>query len=322
MDKKGWLGADLIFDLDADHIEGAEKMAFPKMLAKVKVEFTKLVEEFILGDLGFDPAKVEVVFSGGRGYHAHISDERVLRLTSHERREIVDYISGTGLNFDWALPKEPYEVKKFKGHVNIKYRRLLPLRESGGWRGKLLKGIGAMQRELDAMERAEAIDYFTSVSGIGSKTAERLYDELFAAKPGARGIDRMIAENKAEVFSDEKLLNAFIKIVKDKVKLDLEGEADEPVTSDVKRLIRLPGTLHAKTGFVTFPMPIEALKSFDPFSDALPPILTDKPFKLKGLKDASFKLRGETFSVKAGDVREYPEYAALFLVCSKNCEPA
>jgi len=27
MDKKGWLGADLVFDLDADHIPGAEKIS-------------------------------------------------------------------------------------------------------------------------------------------------------------------------------------------------------------------------------------------------------------------------------------------------------
>ena len=54
MDEKGWLGADLIFDLDADHIKGTEKMNMEQMLAAVKVQFEKLVNDFLLDDFGFD----------------------------------------------------------------------------------------------------------------------------------------------------------------------------------------------------------------------------------------------------------------------------
>ena len=39
MDDKKWLGADLVFDLDADHIEGAETLGLEEMLAAVKIEF-------------------------------------------------------------------------------------------------------------------------------------------------------------------------------------------------------------------------------------------------------------------------------------------
>jgi DNA primase small subunit len=321
MEKKGWLGADLIFDLDADHIKGADKMTFTEMLAEVKREFTKLLESFILGDFGFDPDKVEVVFSGGRGYHAHITDERVRKLGSHERREIVDYISGTGLDYDWAMPKEPFQTKKFRGHVSVKYRRQLPTRASGGWRGKLLGGMEVLRKDVGAMERAAALKYLSSVEGIGSKTAEGLYAELFEGKAGSRGIDRMLSENRIEVFSDERLLNAFVKLVQQKVKVELEGEADEPVTSDIKRLIRLPGSLHAKTGLVSLPMTIDQLKGFDPFTDALPSTLTDAPVRLKGLKEASFRLRGQDFSIVPGKEMDVPEFAALFMVCHKDCEP-
>ncbi|MFH0816711.1 MAG: DNA primase catalytic subunit PriS [Methanobacteriota archaeon] len=321
MDRKGWLGADLIFDLDADHIHGAEGMTFPEMLLAVKREFTKLLESFILGDFGFEPDKVEVVFSGGRGYHAHVTDERVRKLGSHERREVVDYISGKGLDFDWVMPKEPFQTKKFRGHVSVKYRRQLPARASGGWRGKLLGGMKILGDDIGAMERPAALKYLSSVEGIGAKTAEGLYAELFEGKPGSRGMDRMLSENRIEVFSDERLLNAFVKLVQQKVKVELEGEADEPVTSDIKRLIRLPGSLHAKTGFVSLPMKIDELKSFDPFTDAIPTTLTDAPVKLRGLKDASFELAGEGYTIATGKELEVPERAALFLVCSKNCEP-
>src|SRR3990170_846071 len=42
MEEKGWLGADLIFDLDADHIPGAEKMGYEEMLEAVKKRIIQL----------------------------------------------------------------------------------------------------------------------------------------------------------------------------------------------------------------------------------------------------------------------------------------
>lgn len=87
MPDKRWMGADLVFDLDADHVRGAEGLSYPEMLIKVKKEVVRLLDEFILGDFGFDSEHVKIVFSGGRGYHVHVNDPRVLRLGSHERRD-------------------------------------------------------------------------------------------------------------------------------------------------------------------------------------------------------------------------------------------
>ena len=53
MAEKGWLGADLIFDLDADHLEGADKMSYAEMLAAVKVKFRTLVDTFLVGEFGW-----------------------------------------------------------------------------------------------------------------------------------------------------------------------------------------------------------------------------------------------------------------------------
>src|SRR4030067_679233 len=52
MAEKKWQGADLIFDLDADHVEGAQSMPYEKMLERGKEEGTRLVDEFLLRDLG------------------------------------------------------------------------------------------------------------------------------------------------------------------------------------------------------------------------------------------------------------------------------
>lgn len=51
--EKEWLGAELIFDLDADHIEGADKMTYMEILSEVKVHTLRLLE-MLMDDFGFE----------------------------------------------------------------------------------------------------------------------------------------------------------------------------------------------------------------------------------------------------------------------------
>ena len=55
MEEKGWMGAELIFDLDADHLEGAEKMTYAEMLGCIRGEMVSLVDDFLLGLEGCAP---------------------------------------------------------------------------------------------------------------------------------------------------------------------------------------------------------------------------------------------------------------------------
>ncbi|MDG6220424.1 MAG: DNA primase small subunit domain-containing protein, partial [Candidatus Thermoplasmatota archaeon] len=155
MAQKEWLGADLIFDLDADHLPGAEEMEYDEMLGRVKVEFVKLLDVYILGDLGFEEKDVEIVFSGGRGYHVHVRHPKVIGLGTHERREIVDYVTGKGLDEDILLDNQTVKLDRMDwgGKAKLKSsKRLFPETEPG-WRGKMttaMKHLGqSLQRELE-----------------------------------------------------------------------------------------------------------------------------------------------------------------------------
>ncbi len=97
MTAKEWLGADLIFDLDSDHLRGADTLDYAGQLSLVKRRLVALVDDFLFGDFGIDPATTSLVFSGGRGYHVHVRAEGFLPLSSPERRELVDYVLGTGV---------------------------------------------------------------------------------------------------------------------------------------------------------------------------------------------------------------------------------
>jgi len=70
-----------------------------EMLKLVKKETLKLID-FLFEDFGFTGKNISIVFSGGRGYHIHIRDPTILKLGSDERREIVDYLTASGLDID------------------------------------------------------------------------------------------------------------------------------------------------------------------------------------------------------------------------------
>ncbi len=89
-----------------------------------------------------------------------------------------------------------------------------------------------------------------------------------------------LTTKRTEILSDlEKnppLWNWLNKLTKNGRSFLVEAAADREasqidplVTQDVHRLMRLPGSLHAKTGFIVKPLSIGELESFDPWQDAV-----------------------------------------------------
>jgi len=81
--KKGWLGSDLVFDLDYDHLKRPT-------LKEAKKQSEKLML-ILKDDLGFK--KLLHVDSGSCGFHVHVHDDCVQKLGNPERREIADFFS-------------------------------------------------------------------------------------------------------------------------------------------------------------------------------------------------------------------------------------
>jgi DNA primase small subunit len=319
MSEKGWLGADLLFDLDADHVEGAKGLPYDQMLAKVKGEVTRLIDEFLNEDLGFDEEDMKIVFSGGRGYHVHVTRPTVLKLSSHERREIVDYITGTDLDLDWVFPQSVFEQSRFKDRAGIGHRRDMPKRGDGGWRRRIRRGVDDLLAELEALPEEEGIKRISemlaaSSRDIGPKTVGGLYADLFVKNGGRSGADRMRGEDTFEVFSEKRHSEAFLELVAQRVRARVRGETDEPVTSDTHRLIRLPSSIHGKTGFEVVPMSREELDGFDPFADAVPKAFSNEEVAIKVERPVSLTLRGSRFELVEG-ASKVPGYVAVHLMC-------
>jgi DNA primase small subunit len=325
MDKKGWLGADLVFDVDADHIPTScnkihdeftcSKCGFSgrgitpevcpacegtKFVTKTwpcelciqsaREETAKLID-MLNNDFGFPLDEVHVFFSGHRGYHVHVENEAVRSLDAMARKEIVDYVTGLGLA---VLDKD---VKEKRGKRDDRKFNL----HNFGWNKRLKVGM------QNFVQNASKED----LKKIGLKNNALL-------KNREAIITRCITEGRWESVTGVSV-QTWLKLAE--YARDLQSaKIDTVVTTDVHRLIRMNGTLHGKTGLKKVEFPAKNLHDFDPFTGAV----AFKKGEVKVLiSDApEFKLGGETLGPYKNETKELPVAAAVMLICKGRAEVA
>ncbi|MCX8169397.1 MAG: DNA primase small subunit PriS [Candidatus Methanomethylicia archaeon] len=322
MDGKVWRGADLVFDIDADHIStpckrehdswrcmdcgyfdlGSSPEECPKCsskrieydswfcdlcLERAKDETFRLVEEFLVSEFGFSIKDIVLVFSGHRGYHVHVRDKNIIGLNVEARREIVDYIKGIGL-----LP----ELHGFPSRSSSK-SSIPPSLSELGWRGRLIRAVYDFV-SLALIEDLESI--------VGSKNAKLIYDnkELILSSfesslpswPDVKGLPINVWSKIAS-----SVLDRFIVHI------------DERVTSDIKRLIRLSSSLHGKTGLIAKSMSVNYLESFQPIFDASAFGFED--WKIHVFRMPKILIGGNYYGPYENENVILPKTIALYLMC-------
>ena len=287
MDAKHWTGADLIFDLDADHIV---RGSYDMMLSRVKEETRKLLD-MLEEELGFARKQVDVVFSGGRGYHIHVKDLSIRTWGSAERRELIDYVCGIGIDPARALSGGSSSPR--------------------GWRRRYIAAMSEYLSWLEGLPVEDATGELERLEGIGEASAER----FLAAVPEVRrklGEGVPLNPNDRVIWPVIKALSAtqdgeFTRRLREKAAL-----ADEPVTTDIKRLIRLPGSLHGGSGFRVTPVPEGDLGEFEPLVDAV--VFGTREVRVDCRMKLNVTMLGNAYALEKGDVM-VPEAVAVFLCC-------
>jgi DNA primase small subunit len=328
MDKKGWLGADLVFDIDADHIptpcnkihdkwtcnkcgfsgKGITPEACPicegqkfdtktwacdQCLEAAKTETAKLID-MLSTDFGFSDKEMHAFFSGHRGYHVHVENEAVKTLDTMARKEIVDYVTGLGLAV-------------FSGEVKGRSPRRRRSRSFSlhdfGWNRRLK--LGLKNFILDATKES------LTDAGIKGNYAVILRNkELILKRCIEQG--RWSSVKGVSVGTWRKLVE-YVK--------DLESSnIDTVVTTDTHRLIRMNGTLHGKTGLKKIEFPIKRLEDFDPFKEAV--AFKEGEVKVIVSDVPEFRLGGNVFGPYRNKTVEVPIAAAVLLICKGRAEVA
>jgi DNA primase small subunit len=261
MKNKGWSGADLVFDLDAE--EGSLDS-----LMKVKEQAAQLYD--ILKE-EFGAKKVLKVFSGNKGFHIHVYDEAFRDLGSEERRRIVEYVSGK--NFDYTRLFYKNESGTLLG----------PKPTEKGYRGRFARKAIELARERKS-----------PIYAFGSETERELF-----IKGVQEGIwSKIRAREPLKRFS---VITDYLGIKA----IDVDGA----VTYDIKRLIRMPNSLHGSTGFRVLP-----IKDIDAFEIEKAIAFSDEPIKFKANERIEgIELLSWKEEIKKGEIKRIPLYVAVFL---------
>ncbi len=235
----GWLGAELVFDIDAKDLplrrcNHESGTVCPICLEDAK-ELAKDTLIVLKEDFGFE--NIHIIYSG-RGYHIRVLDEWALELDSKAREKILAYISSAE-----EVTFEDVQSKRIM--LSSGYFRVFRLRF--GYfimrvRYNHLKNIGLNKRQINLILNNKEKIYQGFVKearltafpqGVGYKTLLRLF----------------------------ALSTTFSK-----------AYFDGRVTVDVKRILRVPSSLHSKVGLITTYIGSneKKLEKFNPFRDAAP----------------------------------------------------
>lgn len=284
MERKGWLGADLVFDLD---FETGSKYLSKADFEKIRADTVRLIEEFLIPDFGIPEDKISANFSGNRGFHVHVRDERFRQLKGDERREIIEYIKGTGLSYDSFFSQK--ETGQSSGRTI--FREQGPLPTGAGYAGRFAK------RVLDILES-------------GPERLSRLFKDRQKRTNFINGIN-------SGNWSLRKMTLGLDRKLREMAENELPMRAvlvDQGVTQDASKLIRVPDSIHGSTGLSARTMGIRKLAEFDPMRDAI--VFSEKPLKITSLEEIPELEMGDRAleKIEKGKSLEVPEYLAIYLV--------
>ena len=298
MNEKQWLGADLIFDIDAGDLQlpcelshsyfictrckevspksevcercknpATNKTSIPcdKCIIALKKEVRRLIA-VLTNDLGIEEKFIATHFSGNNGFHIVASDKSFHPLGPEARSDIVSYLIGTN------MMTESIGVRKARDRSGSDF--LIKFPKSGlsyGWRKRIADRFGIDQASVLKL------------------------NNIVQRNGGYEGF-------KAELGKMTKSLGV---------------KVDPQVTMDVHRIFRMPGTINSKSGLVK--MRCIDLDSFDPMTHSC--LLGDKEVKVKTNVSSQiyFKLKGKSFKLKE-KIIELPLFAAVYLVCKGLAE--
>lgn len=289
---KEWIKGDLIYEFDADEvgidieeIDGVQWFLH-EHLDEAKKQVFRLID-FLENDFGFLRKDISVNFSGKAGYHVHLRNESVSSLNKKSRIELVDYLTGYGLDF-----------------VNLGFYLDTLSCPKLGVKGLWSKRILSRVKELFESDEKN----LSSVINSSQKKAKSILQNKEVI------LDFL---DKGLLFPiEEKKKSVFWKNILDYAVLKEKSPIDRQTSVDLHKIIRVPNTLHGQTGFVAKTIPLEELKNFDPFKDTI--VFDSTPVKVKISKTPRFVLNGEKFGPFDDSKEELPLFAAVYLI-GKGC---
>ena len=220
---------------------------------------------------------------------------------SEERREIADYLTGENISFE------------ILGLRHERSNILGLLKENIGWSQKIIKKIEEILKTYTNQE----IELLLLRYGLNRNIIKSFTNSK-------RDFLQIISKSKQNIWNIEgfgiKTWEKFLSGIVDSIGAEIDG----PVTIDIHRLIRYPGSLHGKTGFKTQEINFNELDDFNPLNEnneRLDPIVFKSKESIHKLQIIEHdvpetRIKGKKYGpYLKGDIIEVPHHIAVFLLC-------
>jgi DNA primase small subunit len=222
--KRGHLGYDLVFDVDVKPSTNRVDWLYDVCFR------TSALVDILVNELGFSKEEMHLDFSGGKGFHITIDNPSYRDLSKTDRTQLVNYIIGEKV--------DRKSLKFGKGGWNRRFsdfmRNLVKLmNDDTKTNYKLLKSLGLHQ---------------TTTKKLGDLLTDSTKREALSKGRLDLLDKKVLASLQSHFFNQQKQLLSLV---------------DKGVTTDAYRILRIPGTIHPKTGFVSTRLHIDDINDPD-----------------------------------------------------------
>ncbi|RAP52579.1 MAG: DNA primase [Methanosphaera sp. rholeuAM270] len=237
--RKGWQKSELVFDVDAKDIpirtcDCDEGQVCDVCLNQAK-EIVLMIRDVLKGEMGLK--NINMIYSG-RGYHVRVLDENIMEASSELRGQIVQYVIGA---------KEP-DLTNSLGFTNIQ-----PFIIPYGYSKNFTKWSKYTILHLNKKSKLDNVN-------------NKLLNDVLKHRHFLQNDGWGLFRSNIGPIRFQKVLSAVAR-----VNMNI---TDTKVSIDLKRILRLPSTLHSKVSMKS--TLIKNIETFDPFDDAVPKFVYER----------------------------------------------
>jgi len=226
--KRGLMSSDLIIDVDMK-AEGSRLDWMHEVCSATASVLSVLKNTF-----GISEDDMTLEFSGNKGFHITITDQRYTTMSRDHRSAIIEYIRGDNLSRD---------VVSYYG---------------GGWGESFKSHLRSIAKISDKKDRLKIL----SAMGLPSTTCKKV-----SALLKDPTVSQVLSEGRYD-YIDDKIASS-LRNTHYKAAVEEFSVVDAKVGKNIYAILRIPGTIHASSGLVSTLLEFEDLNDPDVIFDKI-----------------------------------------------------
>ncbi|MBQ7927850.1 MAG: DNA primase catalytic subunit PriS [Methanobrevibacter sp.] len=240
--REDWLKAEYIFDVDAKDIpiRSCQCDGVCEICLGEALEIVNRLIDTLEGDLGLK--NIHLIYSG-RGYHIRILDEEMMLANSELRSEVLKYAAGA------EVPKSQFINSEISNQSFNFEHFSIPIGYSKIFTDKVKFNV----QHLVGNEKLDGIN-------------PKLMKDIIAAR-------HHLDNDNWGLFKKDIGPRRYKNLVEAMARVNL-ATIDAKVSIDLKRILRLPSSLHSKVSMKC--MEVKNRETFDPFDKAVPKFVYER----------------------------------------------